>query len=97
MICKQCGACCREMNSPPFLGMDDPYFAGLPPAIRASYERGMAGREFTGWPDGVPCFWLTEEGRCRYYQYRPEVCRDFEPGGESCLAWRQAAEAAKEE
>ena len=79
------------MNSPPFAGADDPELVNLPSEVRADYERGMKGREFTGWPDGVPCFWLTEDGLCRHYAYRPEVCRDFVSGSKSCRKWREDA------
>ena len=91
--CQQCGACCAEMNSPPFCGEKDPQLVALPPDIRADYEMGMKGRAFSGWPDGVPCFWLTDGGTCKYYDYRPSVCRDFDPRSRSCEGWRAAAAA----
>jgi len=25
---------------------------------------------------------------CRWYKHRSSACRDFEVGGEACLAWR---------
>jgi Fe-S-cluster containining protein len=31
------------------------------------------------------CLWLDREtGRCRHHEYRPDTCRDFEPGSEEC-------------
>ncbi|MBM3956593.1 MAG: hypothetical protein FJ313_00900 [Gemmatimonadetes bacterium] len=77
-----------EINSPPFGGSLDPEVLALPPDVRQDYERGMDGREFAGWPDGVPCFWL-EDGRCRHYAHRPAVCRNFRPGSLGCLDWRK--------
>jgi Fe-S-cluster containining protein len=38
---------------------------------------------------GLPCFWLMPEGTCRHYEHRPEVCREFEVGGEDCLRIRE--------
>jgi Fe-S-cluster containining protein len=77
-----------EMNSPPFIGADDPELLALPPNVRADYEMGMQGREFTGWLDGVPCFWLTDDNTCKYHDHKPEICLDFEPGSQSCRDWR---------
>lgn len=37
---------------------------------------------------GPPCIWLDENGKCRHYEYRPYVCRDFPVGCESCLLYR---------
>ncbi len=37
-----------------------------------------------------PCCWLDPTTRkCRWYEHRPEICRDFELGGESCLRKRE--------
>jgi Fe-S-cluster containining protein len=93
-LCDDCnGACCREMNSPPFCGAEDPGLRALPPAVRADYEAGMKDRDRQGWPDAVPCFWLTPDNRCKHYEHRPEICRAMEMGGGSCLAWRARREA----
>jgi Fe-S-cluster containining protein len=27
--------------------------------------------------------------RCRHYEWRPQVCRDYELGGDACLARRR--------
>ena len=41
-----------------------------------------------GDPHG-PCIWLDMSTRsCRYYNYRPSICRDFELGSEGCRRWR---------
>jgi Fe-S-cluster containining protein len=37
-----------------------------------------------------PCSWLVG-GQCKHYQHRPEVCRQFELGGEECLEIRRHA------
>ena len=31
------------------------------------------------------CRALSEQGRCRIYSARPQVCRAYEPGGADCL------------
>ena len=39
---------------------------------------------------GQPCIWLDmETRRCRYYEYRPKVCREFEVGGRGCQLSRK--------
>jgi Fe-S-cluster containining protein len=32
-----------------------------------------------------PCAALTERGACDIYADRPQVCKDFAPGGKACL------------
>lgn len=40
-----------------------------------------------------PCLWYDEVARrCSYYRWRPVACRDFEPGGDDCLAVRDYAD-----
>jgi Fe-S-cluster containining protein len=40
----------------------------------------------------MPCLWYdAETRRCKHYQYRPSVCREFEVGGEGCHGHRLAA------
>ena len=90
--CESCiAACCREMNSPPFLGKMDVQLPTLPQEIQDSYWAGMDLREAAGWPDGVPCFWLDQEtNQCKHYEHRPDICRDaLEVGDEGCVSWRK--------
>mgnify|MGYP003580021139 CR=1 FL=1 len=52
--------------------------------IDDAWERG------TAWFAGKPCIWLDIESRtCRNYEYRPAVCRRFEPGCDTCLEYRE--------
>jgi Fe-S-cluster containining protein len=38
---------------------------------------------------GLPCLWLDEvSGRCKHYEWRPQICRDFLPGTPACHNWR---------
>jgi Fe-S-cluster containining protein len=40
-------------------------------------------------PDG-PCCWLDRVSkRCRWYDFRPRVCREFEIGSEACYRLRR--------
>ena len=40
-----------------------------------------------------PCVWLdTGTRKCRFYNDRPAICRDFEMGGRWCQSWRQKYE-----
>ena len=36
------------------------------------------------------CLWYDAEmKRCRHYEWRPQICRDYELGGTACLLRRQ--------
>lgn len=89
--CNNCGACCTGMNSPPFIGREDPEYIALPAEVKASFEAGMRKREEEGWPDMVPCFWLDVETRkCIHYEHRPDICRNgLERNDKGCHKWRE--------
>lgn len=39
--------------------------------------------------DELPCLWYDPAARtCRHHAHRPQVCREFEVGGEDCLRAR---------
>ena len=91
--CDNCGACCMHMGYPPFAGM---YDGGDPEwlELRESHpELAAAARQ--GAIDGrgdaeLPCIWLDPQTRrCRHYELRPSVCRDFERGTEECIDHRE--------
>lgn len=88
-LCDACnGACCREMNKPPFTLTE---IKGLPEAIWADHVASMnmwPRLTSDSCPVGVPCFWLAPDNRCKHYEHRPGVCRDMPMGGESCVSWR---------
>ena len=43
--------------------------------------------------DDSPCVWLDQDTRkCRFYDERPAICRDFEMGGRWCQSWKQKYE-----
>lgn len=45
--------------------------------------------------DDTPCLWLTEDKKCKHYEYRPSICRGYaeggviEPGDIYCLNHRE--------
>jgi Fe-S-cluster containining protein len=92
--CHRCGACCRTF----------PIFASDADAAREPRIRDE-GVELRPWlktprwtwrlfplPFQERCCFLDAADRCAIYGTRPDVCREFEPGGGQCLeARRQAA------
>ncbi len=101
ITCDDCnGACCRNQPTPPgytaVLSNPDGWPPGLgdhervailaredPKAIEDIYDAMAVGDDF------APCCWLDlATGRCRYYEYRPAVCRDFHVGSNACLRAR---------
>jgi Fe-S-cluster containining protein len=50
--------------------------------LAAYYARCRATGDFR---DGRPCIWYDEGARrCKHHEHRPQVCREFEVGGEDC-------------
>ena len=99
-MCRGCGACCLHLGWPPFYSRTgkDPRWRRLvkkrpdlvPEVDRAADAWGIVVGVFS---EGlaIPCVWYDESTRtCRNYEYRPDVCRDFEPGEEDCLRFRVA-------
>lgn len=98
--CANCGACCFEQGSPPgYLailsgtpwpdGDDHARFAALPYHVRETlliYRAQLMSGEVGGdWA----CCWIDQETkRCRFYDHRPDICREFEVGSEGCRCWR---------
>ena len=79
--CDGCGACCRNQPFPPFTQRDGD---DLPGHI-VDELLGAGKRE-----DSDACLWLDEvTGRCKHYEYRPMLCREFELGGDVCLYARE--------
>jgi len=40
--------------------------------------------------DDHACIWLDQEAmRCRYHEFRPSICREFEIGSDDCRSWRE--------
>lgn len=83
--CGGCGACCMELSVPPFLDEID----FLP---RELQQEVIAGRmeESDRAAQGLPCIWFDSQTlKCRHYEHRPNICREFETGGDCCLETRE--------
>jgi Fe-S-cluster containining protein len=44
----------------------------------------------SGWRIRSECKNLDADGKCKIYDNRPDVCREYETGGEMCKAARRA-------
>lgn len=67
---------------------DAPPPRSTPVGLMAELEAAVKGP--CSGTDGMPCVWLNRvTGRCRHYEFRPDVCREFEVGGEACLRYRE--------
>lgn len=94
--CKGCGMCCMHTRTPPFLMSDDPEWLALPQELRDEIDDWTSGSNprfnlMADHDDGElnPCLWLDlVTGRCRHYEHRPEICRDYEVGNSSCRTAR---------
>ena len=86
-----------HMRTPPhLLFIKDKQFQSYPDDVYGDYKRLMAAPEearqafMTGLydenrPNECPCSWLDPDTRqCRWYEFRPNVCRAFELGSDNC-------------
>ena len=64
---------------------DDFDFALLMAAPQEARDLAMQKMFDDDAPENDPCAWFDEETkRCRFYRFRPLVCRDFAVGSEPC-------------
>jgi Fe-S-cluster containining protein len=92
--CDGCGACCMHMGYPPFVGMfnyaarnGDPEWLSLTAELAAETRQGAVDRRGE---QELPCVWLDLSTRkCKHYELRPRICRDFEIGEPSCHKFRK--------
>ena len=91
VCCMHCGVCCMHIGWPPYLCGEA---ESLPASVRADLEltREISDRVAVSiGHDYFPCGWLDRStGRCKHYEHRPEVCREFEVGGEDCHELRES-------
>jgi len=99
LTCDGCSACCLSVGHPPFLldlkegvlhpvGGDDSEadFRRLRTAPSEAQIAYLAQRETVD----TPCSWLDlTNQRCRYYDFRPDICRTFDVGGKWCFQHRE--------
>jgi Fe-S-cluster containining protein len=58
-------------------------FDRMPRELRAEHAAALLALKDN--PTGRPCLWQdAETKRCRHYEFRPAVCRVFEPGDDGC-------------
>jgi len=81
-LCNNCGVCCKELGTPPFLQFE---ILKLPKELIAEVqEKGFQNERL-----GMPCYWWNPDTKqCNQHEHRPQICRDFDAGGESCLLFR---------
>ncbi len=84
--CNNCGACCREIGTPPFLGCE---IYELPEHLRDEVLEKL-NQDPERENSRLPCFWFdTDTNKCMHYEHRPNICRDFEVKSPSCLSYRE--------
>lgn len=95
--CEGCGLCCQGIGSPVLIyasrpGIGDPHPsrpADLPPEFAAEIDEHFSGL-VRGQEPQAQCLWYDAAGkRCRHYEFRPPVCREYELGGRACLSRRR--------
>ena len=74
----------HDVNECPVVYLDMP--DDIPAELRGEYQGYMeavrTGRAIDRNGEKLPCFWWNDKTEsCKYYQYRPRVCRDFYCGG----------------
>lgn len=96
--CAGCGLCCEGNGSPVVLYASRPEWQtehpfrppGLPVELIREIDEHFAGL-YRGQEPPERCLWFDAESRrCRHYEWRPQVCRDYELGGTACLTLRRA-------
>jgi Fe-S-cluster containining protein len=57
--------------------------------LRAYFDARHRDEVGDRYNESLPCLWYDEQTKgCRFYEHRPQVCREFEIGSHSCLGWR---------
>ena len=86
-FCNKCGVCCNHLEIPPFYGPDDPSFIRLPQRLKDEIDEYIYSPLYKG--EDIPCIWLDRSsGKCKNYEHRPNICKNFLVGSESCRGMR---------
>ena len=99
--CDDCGLCCQGIGSPVLLYASRPHYADPHPFRPANLPRELVDEidfHFSGLLRGQEpqesCLWYDATTRqCKHYEYRPQICHDYELGGRECLKQRRNATA----
>lgn len=79
--CNDCAACCMRTPIPPFQPGEEAAL-GVPEELLLPVRQRVAADQHF---DLLPCVWLNAETRlCRYYELRPQACRDFQINSDLC-------------
>ena len=97
--CDGCGLCCEGIGSPVLLYASRPGFGEPHPFRPAELPQELIEEidfHFSGLTRGqeplARCLWFDPLTRqCQHYEYRPQVCIDYELGGRACLSRRREA------
>ncbi len=95
--CEDCGHCCEGIGSPVLLYVTRDHESGnhpfrppgLPAELQSEIDAAFGGL-FRGQEPQDRCLWFDPATRrCRHYEWRPQVCRDYELAGTACLLRRR--------
>lgn len=95
--CETCGLCCQGIGSPVLIyatrpGLPTPHPfrpANLPQELIEEVDQNFAGL-VRGQEPQERCLWFNPVTlKCQHYEYRPQVCRDYELAGRACLQRRR--------
>lgn len=95
--CADCGFCCEGIGSPIVLYASRPSSHGphpfrpadLPAELIAEIDEHFVGL-FRGQEPQERCLWFDPVARqCQHYEFRPQICRDYELGGSECRRLRK--------
>ena len=65
-------------------------FNALPAAARQLIVEHAERRKARIPRQDMTCIWFDNEAKkCRFYEHRPNICRELEVGSEGCRTWRQ--------
>lgn len=96
--CDACGLCCEGIGSPVALYASRPEWSsqhpfrpqGLPDELIREIDEHFMGL-YRGQEPQERCLWFDAQARrCQHYEWRPQICRDYELGGTGCLILRGA-------
>jgi Fe-S-cluster containining protein len=94
--CNGCGLCCEGIGSPVLVYQSRPDGSapasrppGLPQELVGEIDAHFLGLARGQEPQEM-CLWYDPAARrCRHYEWRPPVCREYELGGRACLELRR--------
>ena len=102
--CEGCGACCLEQATPPgyaayltgLFSLDDgsddaARLMALPADLRTELDSYVDQAVRSGNDSEIkPCLWYDVAKRqCQHYEWRPQMCREFEIDSDFCHSWRR--------